>query len=286
MHFKYALGAALALSAAAATVHASVYVTDRGDLTAASAQMQRFAPLGTDPIISHDVYSDFDSFAGLLPGSNMVSSSASGNMMDTATGLALVASGAASINATSSLSYDGDSNLNLYVVSGHYASTINSAAMAGYLPPAIDPDTFPYLTGGALYNSGISFLVSDVPATFTITLAQANSVGANLFNAGMLYKDANNDGNFIEADGDEMIQDYFVINGDGTDSRSGVLQPSASPYRMFFFGNSYDGTFDDNKTLTSSSDYTSTFSISVPEPTSIAGVALMGFSVLRRKRGQ
>src|SRR5690349_1605160 len=163
MRLTLVLGAAV-LFCAAGIVPASVVLSERDDLVSASATAQRYPPLGSDPISSNDVYSVFDSFTGLLPTPHTVTTSGSGSMNDTATNLALVASGAGSANATSSLSYDGASNLSLYTVTGSYNSTIHSAALAGYLPNNIDPNTDPYLAGGGVYNSGISFILSDLPA--------------------------------------------------------------------------------------------------------------------------
>src|SRR5262249_10436338 len=157
MRFTLTLGAALIVFfGAAGMLPASVTITDRNDLVVSSATAQRYPPLGSDPISSDYVYSVFDNYNGLVPSPHTVTTTGSGSMNDTATNLALVASGSGSINATSSLGYDSGSSLNLYVVSGNYTSTIHSAALDGYLPSGVDPDSDPYVTGGGIYNSAIS----------------------------------------------------------------------------------------------------------------------------------
>ena len=105
------------------------------------------------------------------------------------------------------------------------------------------------------------------------------------FNAALIYLDVNDDGGFDPADGDVSIQDYFVLSENGTETHTGFLAPSASPYRVFFFGNPSAAVTDNGGSFSASADYTGSFSLSpVPEPTCAAMVGLLGVGLLRHRR--
>jgi hypothetical protein len=104
-----------------------------------------------------------------------------------------------------------------------------------------------------------------------------------VFNAGRLYLDFNDDGNFNPGDGDVSIQDYFVQVGDGSTTKFGTLPPHSSPYRVFFFGNVFDATTDSFTTLESYADFESIFTV-IPEPATGALLAFSGLLLVRTRR--
>lgn len=265
-----------------ASTEAAVIVTMRGDLTGSGAKILRQEVGGGTEYNAAPVHNDSDFFNSLSPEVNEISSSSSGSIYDNATGAQLVASGNGSASATSSLLYSGGSLIN-YGVIGSYSSSLTTGTLSGYFPVGTPPDSEAVAEASPGYNSGISFLVSGSAYEYAITVAQSAATGT-VFNAATFYLDANNDSNYNAADGDLEIESYFVVSGNGTLTRTGVIAPSSMPYRLLFYGNIFNQTSSDDVTLTSSASYVSTMTLSeVPEPTGLASLLLATLAMRRRR---
>lgn len=274
--------APLAVAAIATGADAAVTVTVREDLTIAGINVSRRPDANSSvKTIEDSVGSDVDSFSGLTPLTNSISSSTSDTRNDDATNTTLVVGGTAAVSATSTLSYSGG-NLSTYTITGRYEANVTTGTLEGYRPNDAPAGQVTVVDVTPVYNSVIA-LVVDAATPFSISVAQSNTTG-NAANAGLIYRDNNNDGN--QNAGDDEIVPYFVVGGVDTLTRTGTLAPNtaANPYRIAFFGNLIESTTADGVTINSSADYTSTFSVAVPEPASLAAATLLGAGLLRRRR--
>ena len=273
--------AAIAATLTAASVgEASVDLVRRNDLATTSLVISRKTPDSSATFESSGVIGNSETFDGLTPLTNTTMRTDTGTLNDTDTDMTLVLRGDQSASVTSTLGYSAGT-LATYALSGSYASSITTGTLAGFHPEVADPSIVT-IEGSTGYNSGISVIVTGAPVAFAMTVGQTNSVGT-AFNAGEIYLDVNDD---KSDDGDPSIVPYFVISGNDSATRTGTLQPSASPYRIFFFGNTFDRTQDDDAAVfDSSANFTSTFSLSaVPEPASLATLALVATIGGRRRR--
>jgi hypothetical protein len=284
--YRTFLAAFIAAALPSVVSHAGALVSARSDLVFVDAVIKRQDIGGGADYFSQPVYNGGDNFNGVLPDVHGISANGSGNIHDTASGTELVLSGQGAASVTSTLAYDGLAQLTSYSLSGQYSASVTTGTLAGYAPVGTPENTEVAFEASPGYNSGISIIVSGAPAEFSMTVAQTNSTGT-AFNAGEIYLDFNNDGNFNNADGDIQIVPYFAIGGNATDTRTGTLEPSTSPYRIFFFGNSFESTTSDDAVISDSADFTSSFTI-VPEPSSVAaafsGITAMGAMRRRRRR--
>jgi hypothetical protein len=267
--------------------HAGVLVSARNDLVFADATLKRQDIGGGTEYSQQPVFGTGDSFNGVLPDMHTISTSGSGTVNDTATNTQLVVTAQGAAGVTSTLAYDGLAQLTSYSLSGQYSASATTGTLAGYEPPGTPANTETVFESSPGYNSGISIVVSGAAVDFSMTVSQTSSSGT-VFNAGEIYLDFNNDNNFNAADGDVQIVPYFAIGGNSSDTRTGTLTPSTSPYRVFFFGNVSNSTTSDQMALSSSADFTSSFTI-VPEPSSavvlLGGMTALGVVRRRRRRG-
>ncbi|CAN5691182.1 hypothetical protein BH09PLA1_BH09PLA1_33390 [soil metagenome] len=260
---------------------AGIVATSRNELAIAQAQVGRRLLSDGTVVSATPLYNDAQFDQGLTPLITL-NSSASGTVNDTATDQTLVATGSGSVNLSTTLSSSGGQFVS-YTGSGNYGSSVTTGTLAGYEPPGTPPDTEAFVQATPVYNSGLSLVVSGAPINFSMSVSQSGSSGV-VFNAGFLFLDANDDGGFDPGDGDIEVVPYFVVGGDSVETRMGTLAPSASPYRVSFFGNVFDDTTSDGVTLNSFANWTTSFA--VPEPASASVAALLLAGAARRRRAR
>lgn len=221
-----------------------------------------------------------DSQLTLLPSVFSTSLSGSGTLLDLATATTTVASAAGSATHVSTLTFD-PMNV-LLEVSGRLDAQGALVDIDLY-----DPSTT-YDSGRvdvvAVYNSGLRFLLPTLPADYEFSVSLSEGLGT-VFNTAFIYEDVNDNG-FYDL-GDVLIENLPVVSLNGSSSLSGTLPPSANPYGVLFFGNTFDVMSLPGSEFVSGADYTARFSLTViPEPAS-AGLlvgAAAGTLLLRPRR--